>query len=80
MCKTKVFFLVYKLLFGSLILSTVALDEIPYIDHPTIIVNRHESHDMPFRYVKNSDGDPVMPEGMVDLIKKDAEKAIDDLL
>lgn len=58
----------------------MVLDRIPYVDHPTIIVNRHESHDMPFRYVKDSDGKPVMPEGMVDLIKKDAEKAIDDLI
>jgi ribosome biogenesis SPOUT family RNA methylase Rps3 len=34
---------------------------------------------MPFRYVKDSTGKPIMPEGMVDLIKKDTEKGFSDL-
>jgi len=35
---------------------------------------------MPFRYVKNANGLPVMPKGMLDLIKKDSEKGFGDLL
>ncbi|KAJ9273503.1 hypothetical protein DTO212C5_577 [Paecilomyces variotii] len=57
----------------------VPLEEIPYIDNPELRVNKNESTEMPFRYVKGSDGQPIMPEGMVDLIKKDADKGVDDL-
>ncbi|SZF01905.1 unnamed protein product [Blumeria hordei] len=55
------------------------LDEIPYNDEPEIQINKHESISMPFRYVQNAAGNPVMPDGMIDLIKKDSEKSFDDL-
>ncbi|KAI1112986.1 DUF431-domain-containing protein [Nemania sp. NC0429] len=55
------------------------LNMVPYVDHPDLKINEHESTEMPFRYVKGSDGEPVMPEGMMDLIKKDADKSIEDL-
>ncbi|KAL4751536.1 hypothetical protein BDW72DRAFT_173579 [Aspergillus terricola var. indicus] len=57
----------------------VPLEEIQYIDHPEIVINEHERTEMPFRYVKDSEGKPIMPKGMVELIKKDAEKSIEDL-
>lgn len=41
--------------------SSVPLEEIPYIDHPEIVINEHERTEMPFRYVKDSDGKPIMP-------------------
>ncbi|KAI6377845.1 hypothetical protein MCOR25_002367 [Pyricularia grisea] len=56
-----------------------ALEDIPYLDFPELKFNDHESTEMPFRYVKGEDGKPIMPKGMVELIKKDADKAIDDL-
>ena len=34
---------------------------------------------MPFRYVATKDGKPIMPAGMRDLIKADADKGFDDL-
>ena len=55
------------------------LDDIPYIDHPELKINKHESTEMPFRYVKDDNGNPVMPDGMLDLIKKDSEKGFGDL-
>ena len=61
-------------------LQTVALEEIQYIDHPELKIDDHESTEMPFRYVKGQDGTPVMPKGMMDLIKKDSEKGFGDLL
>ncbi|KEZ45204.1 hypothetical protein SAPIO_CDS2664 [Scedosporium apiospermum] len=57
----------------------IPLDKIPYDDFPELKFNEHESTEMPFRYVKGEDGKPIMPEGMVELIGKDADKAIDDL-
>ncbi|OJJ63267.1 hypothetical protein ASPSYDRAFT_37792 [Aspergillus sydowii CBS 593.65] len=57
----------------------VPLEEIPYIDHPEIVINEHERTEMPFRYVKDSDGKPIMPKGMLELIKKDADQGIEDL-
>ncbi|KAI3326200.1 DUF431-domain-containing protein [Xylariaceae sp. AK1471] len=55
------------------------LNKIPYLDNPDLKISEHESTEMPFRYVKGDDGKPVMPEGMMDLIKKDADKSINDL-
>lgn len=42
-------------------LRTVPLKDIPYVDHPDLKINEHESTEMPFRYVKGEDGQPVMP-------------------
>ncbi|KZF25705.1 DUF431-domain-containing protein [Xylona heveae TC161] len=58
----------------------IPLDKIQYVDYPELKINKHESTEMPFRYVKDKDGRPTMPEGMVELIKKDSEKALDDIL
>ncbi|KAL8725998.1 MAG: hypothetical protein Q9166_007000 [cf. Caloplaca sp. 2 TL-2023] len=56
-----------------------SLDDIPYVDYPEIRVDEHESTEIPFRYVKDAHGNPVMPEGMIDLIKKDSEKGFGEL-
>ncbi|MCJ1418913.1 hypothetical protein MMC32_005264 [Xylographa parallela] len=59
--------------------QNVALDEIPYIDYPELKIDEHESTEMPFRYVMDENGKPIMPKGMVDLIKSDSEKGFGDL-
>lgn len=80
------------------------VDKIPWVDHPELKINKNESTQMPFRYVKGEDGQPIMPkvcapisldhvvfqihrlcaylitQGMVELIIKDSEKSLDDLL
>lgn len=40
----------------------VPLSEIPYIDNPELKINKHESSEMPFRYVKDESGRPIMPD------------------
>jgi len=55
----------------------LALDKIPYVDFPELKLSKHESTEMPFRYVTGEDGQPIMPEGMLDLIKQDANKSFD---
>ena len=40
----------------------VPLKDIPYMDHPELQIDEHESTEMPFRYVMNPDGSPCMPE------------------
>lgn len=60
--------------------TQVPLDQIPYLDHPELRLDEHESTEMPFRYVKDVNGLPVMPEGMLDLIKRDSEKGFGGLL
>ncbi|KAI8209858.1 Protein arginine N-methyltransferase SFM1 [Colletotrichum sp. SAR 10_77] len=55
------------------------LDKISYVTYPELKFSEHESTEMPFKYVTDKNGEPIMPEGMVDLIRKDADKAIDDL-
>ncbi|KAI7786839.1 DUF431 domain-containing protein [Diaporthe eres] len=63
----------------TVIQQQIPLKDIPYVDHPELKINEHESTEMPFRYVKGEDGQPIMPKGMRELIGKDADKAIDDL-
>lgn len=64
----------------TVIQQRVRLKDIPYTDHPELRIDEHESTEMPFRYMVNSDGSPVMPQGMIDLIKQDSEKGFGDLL
>jgi ribosome biogenesis SPOUT family RNA methylase Rps3 len=40
----------------------VPLDEIPYVDYPELRINKNESTEMPFRYVKGKDGESIMPD------------------
>lgn len=56
------------------------LSEIAFIDHPELKINKHESTEMPFRYVKDKNDQPVMPPGMIELIKLDADKSFNDLI
>jgi ribosome biogenesis SPOUT family RNA methylase Rps3 len=44
------------------LIFTVPVDKIPYLDHPELKINKNESTQMPFRYVKGEDGRPIMPE------------------
>jgi ribosome biogenesis SPOUT family RNA methylase Rps3 len=46
----------------------VPLEKIPYIDHPELRLDEHESTEMPFRYVKDKEEKPVMPEVSCSLI------------
>ncbi|EPE34493.1 hypothetical protein GLAREA_10187 [Glarea lozoyensis ATCC 20868] len=62
-----------------IIQDKLPLDKIPYVDDPELRVNKNESTEMPFRYVVGANGEPIMPEGMVELIKKDTEKGFGDL-
>jgi ribosome biogenesis SPOUT family RNA methylase Rps3 len=42
--------------------TQVPLEEIPYVDYPELQINKNESTEMPFRYVKGSDGQSIMPD------------------
>jgi len=60
----------------------VAVDQIPmikieFIDHPTIRFNPNESVEMPFRYIKTKDGEPLMPPGMREHLHKDLNQAFE---
>lgn len=41
---------------------SVPLDMIPYVDYPELRINKNESTEMPFRYVKGKDGQLIMPD------------------
>jgi ribosome biogenesis SPOUT family RNA methylase Rps3 len=38
------------------------LDKIQYVDYPELRINKNESTEMPFRYVKGKTGESIMPE------------------
>jgi ribosome biogenesis SPOUT family RNA methylase Rps3 len=76
-------------MFNLVYFPLVPLDEIPYIDYPEIFFSRKESVTMPFRYiaevktVTTKDGQektikkPLMPPGMLELLKKDNEMTLE---
>lgn len=56
--------------------SRVVTDKIPlakisFCDRPTFALRSSESIEMPFRYLADSDGRPVIPDGIIDLWMKD---------
>ncbi|KIK68390.1 hypothetical protein GYMLUDRAFT_256124 [Collybiopsis luxurians FD-317 M1] len=54
----------------------VPLNQIPYIDHPTIKFNAKESVEMPFKYIAEND-QPLLPPGMRQLLYEDMNKGFD---
>ncbi|BEJ17602.1 hypothetical protein CspHIS471_0610030 [Cutaneotrichosporon sp. HIS471] len=54
------------------------LDEIKFTDFPTITFNKYESIEMPFRYVQDAAGQPILPPGMREHLKADLDRTIDD--
>ena len=56
---------------------TVPLSEIPFIDNPTIRFDDVESVEMPFRYVTDAKGEPILPDGMRQLLQDDMDKGFD---
>ncbi len=41
---------------------SVPLNDISYLDEPELRIDEHESTVMPFRYVKDAEGKPIMPQ------------------
>lgn len=64
----------------KIVQDQVRFEDIKFLDYPEIRYNRYESTEMPFRYIVDKDGNPILPVGMLELIKHDAEQSIDDLL
>lgn len=62
----------------KLILEGTPFEQIKFIDYPEIRYSKHEATEMPFRYVLDAQNKPILPLGMVDLIRKDNEKSLDD--
>lgn len=54
------------------------LSRIPFLDFPTIQFNAQESVEMPFRYVRDPSGEPIMPKGMKQVLYEDMNKGFDD--
>lgn len=63
-----------------IIKDRIAFEDIKFIDYPEFRFNKNEATEMPFRYVLDKEGKPILPEGMLDLIKKDSAQSLDDLL
>ncbi|PPQ75935.1 hypothetical protein CVT26_006341 [Gymnopilus dilepis] len=55
----------------------IRLNDIPYVDHPTIKFNAKESVEMPFRYIADSNGEPRLPPGMKELLHEDLNKGFE---
>ncbi|KAJ7672444.1 SAM-dependent RNA methyltransferase [Mycena polygramma] len=54
----------------------IPLDDIPYVNFPTIIFNLKESVEMPFRYIAEG-SEPKLPPGMRELLHEDLNKSFD---
>lgn len=59
--------------------DSIPLDKIPFVDYPEFRFTKHEATEMPFRYVLDkSTNKPILPEGILDLIKRDSQRSLDD--
>lgn len=58
--------------------TTVPLSKIPFVDNPTIRFDEVESVEMPFRYVKSPEGEPILPPGMKEHLHNDMDQAFDE--
>ncbi|KAJ7172096.1 SAM-dependent RNA methyltransferase [Mycena filopes] len=54
----------------------IPLDDIPYVNLPTIVFNAKESVEMPFRYIAEG-SEPKLPPGMRKLLHEDLNKSFD---
>lgn len=63
-----------------IVANQTKFEDIKFIDFPEIRYNKYESTEMPFRYILDEHDTPILPEGMLELIKHDADQSIDDLL
>lgn len=61
------------------IVDRVPLEEIPYVDYPTIRFNARESVEMPFRYMTTSGtkDEPLLPPGMKEHLLADLDQSFD---
>lgn len=59
----------------------IEFENIKFIDYPEFRFNKNEAVEMPFRYIiDDKTGKPILPDGMLELIKEDSEQSLDDLL
>jgi ribosome biogenesis SPOUT family RNA methylase Rps3 len=58
----------------------IKFEDVKFIDYPEFRFNKYEATEMPFRYVLNESGRPILPDGMLALIEKDSQQSLDDLL
>lgn len=60
--------------------KSTKFENIKFIDYPEFRFNKNEATEMPFRYVLDPNNKPIVPQGMLELIKRDSEQSLDDLL
>jgi ribosome biogenesis SPOUT family RNA methylase Rps3 len=48
----------------------IPLDKLTYVDRPEIKLGKKEIVEMPFRYLTDDQGNPRLPEGMLELLRK----------
>lgn len=53
----------------------IKLQDIKFIDDPTITFSKQESVDMPYRYIQKENGEPLMAPGMLEHIRDDMNKS-----
>lgn len=63
-----------------IIKQKTSFEEISFIDYPEIRFSKHEATEMPFRYILNDKNEPILPSGMLELIKKDSQQSLDSLM
>lgn len=52
------------------------LDKLVFVDRPEIKLGKKEVVEMPFRYLVNDEGNPKLPDGMLELLRKSNEMCL----
>ncbi|MBW0512198.1 hypothetical protein O181_051913 [Austropuccinia psidii MF-1] len=53
------------------------LQDLPWAEKPDLVFNSKESVQMPFRYLAEPSGQPIMPQGMRELIRRDMDRTFE---
>ncbi|TIB35419.1 hypothetical protein E3P84_01360 [Wallemia ichthyophaga] len=59
------------------VVDNIPMEKMDFVDDPTIVFTPQESVDMPYRYLNDGTGKPLMAPGMLDHIRKDLDKGLD---
>ena len=63
----------HAVLFANCVMQGTPLEDVPYIDEPVIQLSRKESVTIPMRFYTRDGKNPVLAEGLIELLKKQNE-------
>ncbi|KAI8853165.1 SAM-dependent RNA methyltransferase [Chytridium lagenaria] len=58
------------------ILTGTPMEDLKFVDRPTVQLYKNESVEMPFRYLLDDAGKPIMPPGFIEVLKRSNDEIL----